>query len=160
MGDQICFRVGDGVRLKGQSASGKVAALKGAEVVVHFSNLSLTCKSYELEAAQGDEQATWDKRWKSARSGPLQDVPRRAYSQSLNVRHHKVVDAIAKVERFLDDALLAGHLRVRILHGKGDGVLRGCIGKRLEELDFVKSFGSELQHSGGSGVTVVELSGR
>ncbi|MFL6466401.1 MAG: Smr/MutS family protein [Pyrinomonadaceae bacterium] len=61
------------------------------------------------------------------------------------------------VEAYLDEARMKGFQYVRIIHGKGIGVQREIVRNLLREKEFVKSFKSGDEFSGGSGATVVEL---
>jgi len=75
----------------------------------------------------------------------------------LSVHGLTVVEALSKVDRYLDRLLLADIARGYIIHGKGTGTLRRAIRKHLKELPFVKDFYSAPPREGGDGVTVVEL---
>jgi len=66
-------------------------------------------------------------------------------------------EAIAQVERFLDDAIVAGLHRVDIIHGKGTGALRKRITEFLKTYPHIKAFRLGEWNEGGAGVTVVEL---
>jgi DNA mismatch repair protein MutS2 len=65
--------------------------------------------------------------------------------------------AILRVQELLDSALIVQHRNLRILHGKGNGILRELIRNYLSTTGFVKSFRDEQVEFGGSGITVVEL---
>ncbi|HEY8531260.1 MAG TPA: Smr/MutS family protein, partial [Limnochorda sp.] len=69
----------------------------------------------------------------------------------------RVDEAWERVEKYLDDCLLAGLPRVRIIHGKGTGALREEIRRRLDEMPHVKRHSLAPPEEGGDGVTVVEL---
>jgi DNA mismatch repair protein MutS2 len=61
------------------------------------------------------------------------------------------------VEKFLDDAVLAGHGTVRIVHGKGTGALRRAVEECLRKHPLVDAFRAGAPAEGGAGATVVEL---
>lgn len=69
-------------------------------------------------------------------------------------------DAVSRTEKYLDDAFLAGAPRVRIVHGKGTGALRGAIAELLRAHPLVERFSLAEASEGGSGATVVELTRR
>ena len=66
-------------------------------------------------------------------------------------------EAIQAVTYFIDDAVLLGASRVRILHGTGTGILRTLIRQYLNITPGVKSFKDEHVQFGGAGITVVDL---
>jgi DNA mismatch repair protein MutS2 len=61
------------------------------------------------------------------------------------------------LDQFLDDAMLLGHAEIKILHGKGEGVLRKVVLDRLKATKGVASFADEHVDRGGDGITVVVL---
>lgn len=75
----------------------------------------------------------------------------------LDLRGERYEDAMLKVEKYLDDAMLAGFPRVSIIHGKGTGALRNGVSKLIERHPRVKSSRLGSQGEGGSGVTVVDF---
>lgn len=78
-------------------------------------------------------------------------------SLELDLRGERFEDALMKVEKYLDDALLAGYPRVSIIHGKGTGALRNGVREYLKNHRSVKSARFGEAGEGGSGVTVVEF---
>jgi len=66
-------------------------------------------------------------------------------------------EARAAVEKFLDDAVLAGYDRVRVIHGKGTGALRRAVEATLRAHPLVASFRAGAPAEGGTGATIVEL---
>jgi DNA mismatch repair protein MutS2 len=78
-------------------------------------------------------------------------------SPELNVIGLTVEDALSKVDRFIDQALLHGLEKVRIIHGVGSGRLRNAIGQYLNGHGAVKGFSSGETLKGGRGITIVEL---
>jgi DNA mismatch repair protein MutS2 len=66
-------------------------------------------------------------------------------------------EAIPAVDKFIDDAILAGLNRIDIIHGKGTGALRKKISDHLKSKSSIKSFRLGEWNEGGTGVTVVEL---
>ncbi len=84
-------------------------------------------------------------------------APRERVETELNVIGCTSDEALSKVERFLDDALLAELRSVRIVHGYGTGQLRRSIAEFLRAHAFVANFGPAPDNQGGGGVTVVGL---
>lgn len=78
-------------------------------------------------------------------------------SLELDLRGERYENALSRVEKYLDDAVLAGYPRVSIIHGKGTGALRKGVQDLLKNHRSVKSSRFGEAGEGGSGVTVVEL---
>ncbi|NMB44999.1 MAG: endonuclease MutS2 [Firmicutes bacterium] len=78
-------------------------------------------------------------------------------SSELDLRGMTVQEAKDRVDKYLDDALLAGLSRCRIIHGKGTGALRSAIRSQLEAHPLVKAYRLGGPGEGGDGVTVAEL---
>ena len=78
-------------------------------------------------------------------------------SQELHLRQMRAEQAVEKLDRFLDDAVLAGLPTVRIVHGKGEGVLRKITRETLKRHPHVGRFDDADAAAGGQGVTVAEI---
>ena len=79
------------------------------------------------------------------------------FSPELQLRGVRAERALEMVDKYLDDAALVGIASVRIVHGKGEGVLSQVIAERLKEHTLVSKFGPARPEEGGWGVTNVEL---
>lgn len=75
----------------------------------------------------------------------------------LHLRRLRVDEALAKLDRYLNDAFLAGLPTVRVIHGKGTGTLRQAVREELKSHPLVKSFRPAEFEEGGNGATIVEL---
>nr|WP_228471658.1 Smr/MutS family protein [Listeria welshimeri] len=73
------------------------------------------------------------------------------------VRKHRYEDALQKVDKYLDEALLAGYPQVAIIHGKGTGALRTGVTEYLKNHRMVKSIRFGAAAEDGNGVTIVEF---
>lgn len=89
--------------------------------------------------------------------GQLVQQKARDISPRLDMRGMRVDEGLAEVEKYLDDACVAGLPVVQLVHGKGTGALRAAVQKLLKEHHRVKKYRLGEQGEGGSGVTVVEL---
>jgi len=85
------------------------------------------------------------------------DTHREQFHQEIDLRGMRAEEALDKVMHFIDDAILVGVHNVRILHGKGNGILRQLIRQYLATVPNVVSFRDEHVQFGGAGITVVEL---
>ena len=85
------------------------------------------------------------------------DAHRKNFRQELDVRGMRGDEALNAVMHFIDDAILTDMSQVRILHGKGDGILRQLIRQYLSTVPNVKHFADEHVQFGGAGITVAEI---
>ena len=79
------------------------------------------------------------------------------FNPTLDLRGHRAEEAISELHQFLDNAILLSEKEVRILHGKGYGILMQIISQELRAMHEVRSFHPEKLELGGAGITVVEL---
>jgi DNA mismatch repair protein MutS2 len=84
-------------------------------------------------------------------------APRDAAVSEINVIGSNTDEALSRVERFLDEAMVAELRTLRIIHGYGTGQLRRSIAEFLRAHPFVSNFAPAPDNKGGGGVTVVEL---
>ena len=87
----------------------------------------------------------------------LQTEKRQNFGSELKLLGQTADEALAKLDRFLDDAVLAGCTQVRIVHGKGTGVLRKAVQDQLKRDRRVRSYRQAAYGEGDSGVTLAEL---
>ena len=156
------FAVGSYVRLKGQETVGQIAELKGGNATVVIGNVRTRVKTNRLELAEAiDAQAQkTEARTYTYISRETQDaiVERKLnFRQDLDVRGMRGAEAVQSVTYFIDDAVLLGVHRVRILHGKGNGILRQLIREYLHTHTAVAACRDEHVQFGGAGITVVDL---
>ena len=85
------------------------------------------------------------------------DEHRNSFRHEIDVRGYRGDEAIMEVQRFIDDAILMGESQVRILHGKGNGILRQLIRQYLNTVPNVIGCRDEHVQFGGAGITVVEI---
>jgi DNA mismatch repair protein MutS2 len=81
-------------------------------------------------------------------------------SDELHLRHLTLDEALPKLDKYLNDAFMAGFYQVKIIHGKGTGTLRQAVRKKLDKHPLVDSYRPAGYGEGGGGVTIVELSHR
>ena len=77
--------------------------------------------------------------------------------EEIHLRRLTVDEALFRLDRYLNDAFLAGLPTVRVIHGKGTGTLRYAVRELLKDHPLVESFRPAEFGEGGGGVTVVEL---
>ena len=150
--------VGNYVRIKGQTTVGVLEELNGKNAIVTFGVMRTNVKIERLEAASAPEKK--DIPAVTYVSKQTQDAVyerKLNFKQDLDVRGMRGDEAVQAVTYFIDDAILVGMSRVRILHGTGSGILRTLIRQYLQITPGVKSFKDEHVQFGGAGITVVDL---
>lgn len=151
---------GDAVRLEGQSVPGEIIEINGKDALVAFGQLITTVKITRLERVSKKEYKKSLRQSGNTRGNSYIESTREkklSFKPDIDVRGMRAEDALNKVLTHLDEALLCGTDTVKILHGKGNGILRNLIRQHLETLTFVASYHDEHVQYGGSGITVVEL---
>lgn len=153
--------VGDAVRIKGLTTIGKVEAIDGKQATVIFGDMRTKMAVSRLEhvdaASLQTEQQQFQAYNYSRKTRETIDKHRNQFHQELDVRGMRADEALNQVQYFIDDAILVGAGQVRILHGKGNGILRQLIRQYLASIPNVKSYRDEHVQFGGAGITVVEL---
>lgn len=166
--DNQPIATGDTVRIKGLSSVGEVESTDGKMATVIFGGMKTKMRVERLEHAEKPKpQTTKAEERNNNIAGSYATVSRDTrdvidnrklnFRQDLDVRGMRGDEAINAVTYFIDDAILVGMPRVRILHGTGTGVLRQLIRQYLATIPNVKSYRDEHVQFGGAGITVVDL---
>ena len=147
------------VRIKGQSSVGEVLEINGKNAVVAFGSIKTTVKTERLERSNAIPQ-----KQESAKSSFVNNQTQDSmyekklnFKQDIDIRGMRGDEALQAVTYFVDDAILVGMSRVRILHGTGTGILRTLIRQYLQTIPGVRHFADEHIQLGGAGITVVDL---
>ncbi len=147
------------VRIKGQSSVGEVLEINGKNAVVAFGSIKTTVKTERLERSNAVPQ-----KQESAKSSFVSNQTQDSmyekklnFKQDIDVRGMRGDEALQAVTYFVDDAILVGMSRVRILHGTGTVILRTLIRQYLQTIPGVRHFADEHIQLGGAGITVVDL---
>ena len=149
---------GDTVRIKGLTTVGKIESIDGKMATVIFGDMRTKMRSDRLERAEKPKQEE-PKAYVNVSRETRETIDNRKlnFKQDLDVRGMRGDEAITAVTYFIDDAILVGMSRVRILHGTGSGILRQLIRQYLATVPNVVSFRDEHVQFGGAGITVVDL---
>ena len=147
------------VRIKGQTSVGQVLEINGKNAVVIFGLIKTNVKIDRLEHAEAPQKSALEVKSGFVSTATQDHVREKKlnFKQDIDVRGMRGDEAIQAVTYFIDDALLAGVSRVRILHGTGTGILRTLIRQYLATIPFVKNYKDEHVQFGGAGITVVDL---
>ena len=162
------FSAGDTVRIKGLTSVGEIESTDGKMATVIFGGMKTKMRVERLEHAERPkQQTTRAEERNNSIAGSYATVSRDTrdvidsrklnFRQDLDVRGMRGDEAINAVTYFIDDAILVGMSRIRILHGTGTGILRQLIRQYLSTVPNVKSYRDEHVQFGGAGITVVDL---
>jgi DNA mismatch repair protein MutS2 len=151
------IEVGDKVRVKGQLAVAEVIAIKGKDVEIRMGELKSNIKLNRLEKVSRKEQRALKKELSAAVKGVDINEKMANFSLNLDLRGKRGEEAMVELEAFMDDALLLNQSEVRIIHGKGDGILRKLVRDILKQYKEIASLQDEHADRGGAGVTIVTL---
>ncbi len=152
---------GCNVRIKGQTSVGEVMEVNGKNAVIAFGSIKTTVKLDRLERTNAQPKQADVSTKSTFISAQTQDSmyeKKLHFKQDIDVRGMRGDEALQAVTYFIDDAILVGMSRVRILHGTGTGILRMLIRQYLETVPGVRHFADEHIQFGGAGITVVDLS--
>lgn len=148
------YTVGDQVTIEGQDTSGEVMALKGKQAQVRFGNIISFIDLKKLKKISNSQAKVEEK--KSRRIGGINITDKMArFNGEIDIRGMRAEEALVRVDEYIDEALLLGTDQVRILHGKGHGILREVIRAHLKGHSSIDRTVDEQVEFGGSGITLV-----
>jgi DNA mismatch repair protein MutS2 len=146
---------GDRVRIHGQEGSGIVLQIKGKTASVQFGEIKSLVSITSLEKTEGGIPKETSAKFTSM--GINIHEKQATFNSTLDIRGKRVDEVIPLLNQFLDTAILLGQGELRILHGKGEGVLRKVVRDELRKFKQVASVADEHVERGGDGVTIVVL---
>ncbi len=152
------IEVGGYVQLSDQDTQGEVLEIKGDNVTVAFGHLRSVVNRKKLSpVSRSDIRRT---KYENKTIGRInQEIGDRklVFKSNIDVRGLRAEEALQKIRDFVDEAIMVDARELRILHGKGNGILRELIQNYLKTEPVVKSCRDEHVQFGGSGITIVEL---
>ena len=162
------IEAGDTVRIKGLTSVGEVESIDGKMAVVIFGAMKTKMRVDRLQHAEvSKSQLSKQEERNNSIAGSYGMVSKDTrdvidnrklnFKQDIDVRGMRGDEAINAITYFIDDAILVGVSRVRILHGTGTGILRQLIRQYLATVPNVSHFRDEHVQFGGAGITVVDL---
>ncbi len=156
--------VGDTVRVKGLTSTGSILSIDGKMATVLFGDMRTKTRLDRLEHAETNALDKNEQRKADLNAYSISRETRKTidehksnFHQDLDVRGMRGDEALNAVQYFIDDAILVGMPRVRILHGKGNGILRQLIRQYLSSVPNVTHYADEHVQFGGAGITVVDF---
>ncbi len=153
------IEVGSFVRIKGQTALAEVMALKGKDAEVRIGELKSNIKLNRLEKVSNKtyREVTGETKARPAMTGVDMNERQQNFSFNLDIRGKRGEEALGVVDQFVDNAVMLGYDELRIVHGKGDGILRSLVRNHLRSYKQVAAMQDEHADRGGAGVTIVKM---
>ncbi|HEX2968743.1 MAG TPA: Smr/MutS family protein [Bacteroidales bacterium] len=152
------LKPGDPVRMKDTLAAGEIIWIRDKIVQVETGSLRITVPEDKIERINRSELKKSIRASMPSGGNDMSIVQRNlTFKPEIDVRGVRGEEALNQVKDLIDDAIIVQHRHLRILHGKGNGILRQLIRQYLSTVDVVKSFGDEQVEFGGAGITVVEM---
>ncbi len=153
------LKAGEKVRVKDNGMVGEIVKVSAKAVVVAIGNISSKMPHDKVERITSNEFKSAVKETSRPVSAIRYDSSisdrKLNFSSELDVRGQRLNDAVEKVTRYIDDAVMLSMPSVRIIHGKGTGVLRDELQKLIRTIPGVASVRDEHIQFGGTGVTIV-----
>ncbi|WP_375447080.1 endonuclease MutS2 [uncultured Fibrella sp.] len=150
--------VGSYVRIQGQTAIGEILAIRGKDAEVRIGELKSNIKLNRLEKVSRKtyREAVGIRETPRSQGMDLNEKMMN-FSFNLDIRGYRGEEALGELDRFMDSALMLGYPELRIVHGKGDGILRTLVRNHLRSYKQVASMADEHPDRGGQGVTLVKM---
>lgn len=152
------LKAGEKVIMEGSDRVGEVILTDRNKVSIAFGNIITTVDYSKVRRASVREITSSG--IKSSSPANLDwDITRRraSFSPDRDLRGLRAEEALNSVREFIDEAIMVQYPTLRVLHGKGDGILRQVIRDYLSTVDLVKDYYDEHVEAGGSGITIIEL---
>ena len=146
--------VGDSAYVRGLNLSGTIVSLPqdGDDAEIGIGSIRIQVQQSRLSLIESPPHKPEAPETKvSIEVGPMLDT------SELDIRGMRAEESVAQLEQFLDKAVRDGFSSVRIIHGKGKGVLRNAVREHLNRHPLARSFESEARERGGDGATLVQL---
>ncbi|HVV55992.1 MAG TPA: endonuclease MutS2, partial [Mucilaginibacter sp.] len=146
------LKPGDWVRLNDSGTTGQVMEIAKDNVIIAIGDLRTVTKKNKVQRVSKKEVPKEVRRSFGAQTNDLA-----GFSPEIDVRGKRGDEAIYEIEKLLDRALMMGFSSLKIIHGKGDGILRKLIREYLKKYDAVDRMEDEHADRGGDGITYVYL---
>ncbi|HOK61105.1 endonuclease MutS2 [Tenuifilum sp.] len=148
---------GDKVKVEGSDMVGEVISISDKSASVAIGGMITVVRVNKLKRLSTGEYREAAKQKPTLNTGFDVYKRRLNFKSDIDVRGYRAEEALEAVQDLIDDALMLGFNRVRILHGKGNGILKQVIRDFLKATPGVKNFSDEHVEFGGAGITVVDL---
>lgn len=156
---ELPLKKGDKVRFIGRDALGEIIDVADKNVIVAFGSMLTTIDKKKVERVSNNEykQAVKQSNAPVVSNGVDTMKKRLNFSHTIDVRGMRGDEAMQAIQEYVDEAVMLDITNVKILHGKGNGILRELIRTYLNTIPDVVHFADEQVEFGGSGITVVQF---
>jgi DNA mismatch repair protein MutS2 len=153
------IKTGSKVRIKGQSAIGEIIKISEKNVLISYGNIitSITADNVETVSENEYRQSRRNNQAMQSQTGFDFSAMQLNFKPDIDVRGMRTEEAIPVIENFIDEAMMVGCSELKILHGKGNGILRTQIRNILKNVAGIKYIGDEHPDFGGAGITVIKM---
>lgn len=148
---QIELKIGDWVKLIDTETTARILNIQKSKVELAIGDIRSFVNVNKIEKIQAPKQEKISRTSSNILNNSESFLP------SIDIRGKRAEEALVEVEKFIDKALMMGFSQLRILHGKGDGILRKIIRESLRKYKEVKSIEDEHVDFGGDGISIVHL---
>ena len=153
------WKAGDKVMMTGNQNIGEILELNEKNVVVAFGHIRTSVSREKLQKITNNEakkiQRTYNQTMPNINKGMSEK--RLTFKTEVDVRGQRAEEALQLIRSWIDDAIMLDFSELRILHGKGNGILKEMIRNYLKTEPAIKTFRDEHVQFGGAGITVVEI---
>ncbi|MCP4460666.1 MAG: endonuclease MutS2 [Cytophagales bacterium] len=143
--------VGDFVKIDGQDGVGEILDIKKSEAQVQFGLLKSFVKVDRLRKVKGQRKEVL----RSASQGVNLFQKRSDFTHELVIRGMRAEEALPRIDSFVDESIMLGVNQVKVVHGKGHGILRDLLRNHLSDHPSIGKVEDEHADRGGSGISVV-----
>ena len=148
------------IKLKDRETVGEILKVNKNSVLISIGQMMTTVPHDQIQTISEKEfDRSGGNIGGKRRSNSYQEIETRRmyFSPNVDIRGVRADEAIQKVQELIDEAIMLGESHLRILHGKGNGILREVLRQYLSGIDIVKSYKDEDVRFGGTGITLIEL---
>lgn len=151
---EYTFQEGDLVVIRGQQTPGKVTSVKKNKVWVDFNGINSVV---QLENLRPVTESIGVSKVKKVVQGIDLISRQKSFSPELDVRGKRGEEVVKELEQMMDSAVILGFNRLRVIHGKGNGILKKLIREYFRNHPFIAGIHYEHEDLGGEGVSIIEL---
>jgi DNA mismatch repair protein MutS2 len=150
---------GDKVRIIGQTNVGDLIEINKKNAVIAFGQLMTTVPANHIERVSSNEAKRIEKNRNTGKSRLASGLSekRLTFKSEVDIRGKRAEEAIQIIQEFIDNAIMFDVHQLRVLHGKGNGILKEIIRNYLSTEPMVSSYKDEHVDFGGAGITVISL---